>query len=414
MSTITSRERVQMALHHEEPDRIPIDLGSSRSSGINAIAYRDLKKHLDISNGEVRVFDVKQLMALVEDEVLERFGVDVVMLPRLKPSIGLKLKGWKPAKLPVDDGDCMVPGGFAPKTLENGDAVILDAEGRELARRPAEGLYYDEMYHPLEQAQTEADIDALPLPEMSDEEMVFAREQAKQLFETTDYAISGATSFSLFEKGTKDFGYENFLMMLYTEPELVEYYLDKLTDAYILMMRRYLDAVGGYVQIVQNNDDVGMQTGMIIAPDIYRKFFKERHAKIIRAIKEKDRDVAIYLHSCGSIYPVMHDLIEAGFEIFNPVQWNAADMDARRLKDEFGKKCTFWGGGVDTQGTLMNGSVQDVIDEVKQMIRIFAPGGGFVFNAVHNIQAGVHPAKIAAVFDTALDYGRRECYSADL
>ena len=407
---MTSRERLQMALNHEEPDRIPIDLGSARSTGINAIAYRDLKKHLGIRDGETRVFDVKQLMALPEDEILQRFGVDVVMLPSLRPSIGLKLENWKEWKLPVDGGKCVVPGGFEPTVLENGDEIIVDGDGRELARRPVDGLYFDEMYHPLEEAEDEADIDKLPLPQLTEEAAEFAKERAKDLFENTEFAISGATSFSLFEKGTKDFGYENFLVLLYTEPELVEYYLDKLTDTYIVMMQTYMDAVGDYVQVVQNNDDFGMQTGLIVPPDIYRNFFKERHAKIIRAIKEKNKDVRIFLHSCGSIQPIMHDLIEAGFEIFNPVQWSAADMDPQTLKNEFGKKCTFWGGGVDTQDTLVNGSVQDVVEEAKRMIDIFAPGGGFVFNAVHNIQSGVAPEKIVALFDTAMEYGTKGNY----
>lgn len=410
---LTSRERVLMSLNHEEPDRIPIDLGSARSTGINAIAYRDLKQYLQINEGDVKVFDIKQLLAIPEQIILERFGCDVVMLQGIKPSLGLRLEDWKEWKLPVDGGKCLVPGGFKPAMQNDGSEAIFDSRGHLLAKRPKDGLYFDEFYHPLEEATTQEEVDMLPLPEITEEELTYLACRAKELHGTTGYAISGATSFSLFEKGTKDFGYETFLTNLYIEPEMIEYYLDRLTRAYIVWFEKYMDAVGDYIQIVQNNDDLGMQQGMIISPELYRRFFKPRHEKIIKAIKNKRKDVFIFLHSCGSIYPVMNDLIEAGFEIFNPVQFNAADMDPQRLKNEFGSKCIFWGGGVDTQNTLAYGSVDEVVAEAKKMIKIFSPGGGFVFNAVHNIQSGVAPEKIVALYENARKYGIADFYKGD-
>ncbi len=409
---LTSRERVLLSLNHEEPDRIPIDLGSARSTGINAIAYRDLLQYLQL-NSDVKVFDVKQLLAIPGQNILERFGCDVVMLHGIRPSLGLSLDEWKEGRLPVDGGRCLVPAGFNPVMQSDGSEAIFDCAGHLLAKRPKDGLYFDEFYHPLEEAVSREEVDMLPMPEISDDELAYLSRRAKELYEKTDYAISGATSFSLFEKGTKDFGYETFLTNLYTEPELVEYYLDKLTAAYIVWMEKYLDAVGDYIQIVQNNDDLGMQQGMIISPELYRRFFKPRHEKIIKAIKNKKKGVFVFLHSCGSIYPVMNDLIEAGFEIFNPVQYNAADMDPQRLKKEFGRKCTFWGGGVDTQNTLAYGTADDVAAEAKKMIQIFSPGGGFIFNAVHNIQAGVAPDKIVALYDTAKKYGVADFYKGE-
>lgn len=408
--SITSRERILMALNHEEADRVAIDFGSSRSSGINAIAYNELKEYLAIDDGGTKVFDVKQLLAIPDKKILERMGCDVVQLHRLKPSIGLKLDRWKAGKLPADGDECLVPAGFDPQPLPGGREGIYDAQGRLIAKRPAGGLYLDETYHPLANADCEADIDALPLPDLTDEEADFLRKTAKELYETTDYALSGATSFSIFEKGTKDFGYENFLMNLYAEPEMIEYYLDRLSQAYVVMMGKYLDAVGDYVQIVQSNDDLGMQTGLLISPDLYRKFFKPRHAQIIESIKRKKKDIFVYLHCCGSIYPVMGDLIEVGFDAFNPVQTNAADMDPYRLKREFGGKCTFWGGACSTQTTMTFGSVEDVVREAQEMINVFAPGGGFVFNQVHNIQAGIAPEKVIALYDTALRCGTPSFY----
>lgn len=406
---MTSRERVLAALNHEETDRVPVDLGSSRSTGINAIAYNDLKNYLGITTDTV-LFDVKQLLAAPDYEILKRVGSDVVILPRLAPSLGIPIDELKPGELPLGGGSCLLAKTFHPTVLEDGGEGIYDEERHLIAKRPAGGLYFDELYNPLADAENEADIDKLKLPEITDEEMLYLQGRAKKIYETTDFLISGATSFSLFEKGIKDWGYETFLAYLYEEPELIAYYLDKLTDAYIIMMERYLDAVGDYVQVVQNNDDLGAQTAMLISPDLYRQFIKPRHAKINAAIRRKKKDIHISLHCCGSIYPIIGDIIESGFDVLNPVQKECANMNPYQIKKEFGDKLTIWGGACSTQTTLTNGSIQDVINEVKEMIKVYAPGGGFVFSQIHNIQAGILPQKILALFDTALKYGVPEFY----
>jgi uroporphyrinogen decarboxylase len=409
---ITSRERVLAALDHQETDRVPIDLGSSRSTGINAIAYQKLKQFLGESSDTV-LFDVKQLLALPDLEILRRLGSDVVILPRLAPSLGIPINEYKRGCLPCNGGECLLPKAFEPIDLPDGGLGVVNGQGRLIAKRPKGGLYFDEVYAPLAECESEDEIDALPMPSISDSEMIFQREQAKKLYEATDFAISGATSFSLFEKGLKDWGYENFLIMMMTEPELVEHYLDRLTDAYIVMMERYLEAVGDYVQIVQTNDDLGQQRGMLISPETYRQMFKPRHARIVQAIKRKNKQMHIYLHCCGSIFPVIGDLAEVGFDILNPIQKECDNMDPSEIKQQFGKQLTFWGGGCSTQTTLTHGSVEDVVEEVKNMLSIFAPGGGYVFSQIHNIQAGISPEKILALFDTALRYGRapygKEC-----
>lgn len=408
--TLSSRERILMALNHEETDRIPIDLGSSRSTGINAIAYNRLKKYLGISS-ETILFDVKQLLAEADFELLKMLGSDVVILPRLIPSLGIPIDEYKPGELPLDGGACMLAKEYHPVEQSDGSLGVYDKEGHLLAIRPKTGIFYDEVYNPLFEAEGEADIDKnLKLPEITDYEMEYQRRRAEEIYKTTDFAISGATSFSLFEKGLKDWGYENYLLNLYTEPELVEYYLDKLTDAYIIMLERYLDAVGDFVQIIQNNDDFGSQKSMLISPEIYRKFFKPRHAKIIQAIKKKKPDIHISLHCCGSIYPIIGDLIESGFDILNPIQKECDNMDPVTIKREFGNKVTIWGGACSTQTTMTHGTVEDIINEAKEMIKIYAPGGGFVFSQIHNILADISPEKIIALFDTAKKYGVKEFY----
>lgn len=409
---VTSRERVLAALRHEETDRLPIDLGSSRSTGINAIAYNNLRRYLGDEN-DTRMFDVKQCLAIPDEEIMRRLGVDVVILPRLVPSVGVRIDEYKRGMLPRDAGECLLAKAFEPKELKNGSLGLYNEDGQLIAVRPKNGLYFDECFNPLADAEDESDIDrCLKLPSISDEEMKWQHDRAKEIFEHTDYAISGATSTSLFERGFKDWGYENYFYLLAAEPELAEYYLDKLTDAYIVMMERYLDAVGDYVQVVQNNDDFGSQKGMMIAPEMYRRYFKPRHARINAAIRRKCPNVHISLHCCGSIYPIIGDIIESGYDILNPIQKESANMDPAAIKREFGKELTIWGGALSTQTTMTHGTIDDIINEAKEMIRIYAPGGGFVYSQIHNIQADISPEKILAFFDTGLKYGVPSFYNA--
>ena len=401
MGKMTSRERVLSALRHEEPDIMPIDFGSMRSTGINAMAYNDLKKTLGVVGGHTRVYDIKQLLAEPEQSVLKRFQGDVVQLHRMKPSLGLRIDGWKPSKL-MDGSDCEVPEDFSPIVLEDGSEAIFDINGNLLSKRPKDGLYFDEVYAPLKNAEDPDDIEGFSMPSITQDELAYLEVKAKELYYNTEYAILGAAGVSIFEKGLKDFGYEQYLVNAFTNRDLVEHYLIKLTDAYIEMLDRYIDIVGDYIQIIQFNDDLGMQNAPIIPPGLYRELFKPYHKKIFNFIKSKNKGLYIFLHCCGSIYDLIPDLIEAGIDILNPVQINAAKMDPRNLKREFGKHLTFWGGGCSTQTTLAFGTVDDVIKEAEEMIGIFAPGGGYVFNQVHNIQAGTAPEKIVALFDTAI------------
>ncbi len=407
--SLTSRERVLMSLNHMEPDRVPIDIGSSRATGINANAYNELKKYLGIETDTI-LFDVKQLLAEIEFDILAQLGSDVVILPRLKPSLGLSIDEFKPGTLPLGGGNCLLAKDYNPIPLKDGSLGIYDVENNLIAKRASTSLYYDEVFHPLEDAQDESDIDKISLPSISSAELTYLRNKAKYLYEKTDFLISGATSFSLFEKGLKDWGYENFLIKLYEEPELIEYYLNKLTDAYIIMMEKYVEVLGDYVDVVQNNDDFGSQDSLLISPAVYRKFFKGRHAKINDAIKRKKKNMHISMHCCGSIYPIIGDIIESGYDILNPIQKECANMDPKTIKREFGEKVTIWGGACSTQTTLTNGTIDDIIAEAQNMIKIYAPGGGFVFSQIHNIQAGISPQKIISLFETAQKYGIQEFY----
>lgn len=405
MNEMTARERVLCALNHQEPDRIPVDFASTRSSGINALAYGNLLRHLQLPL-ENDVFDMKQLLADVDDQVRRLMGGDVIQLHRLAPSMGVKLNTGTREETLMDGTTARVPTGFAYETLEDGTDVIRDRDGAVAFKRPKGGLYFDDMTCPLKDAEDEADIDAgLSLPAIDAEELGWLAQQAKELHDNTPYAIIATTSVSLFERASKDFGFENNLMNLMAEPELMGYYFDKLTGAYLHMLDRYLDTVGPYIQILQVHDDYGTQNNTLISPDTFRTVLKPWHTKIHSFIKQKRPELKIFFHCCGSVAPLIPDLIESGIDILNPIQTSAAGMEPAALKQAYGSDLVFWGGGCNTQSTMTFEGPQAVREEAARMIQIFAPGGGFVFCQDHNIQSNVPPENIVALYKAAKELG---------
>jgi uroporphyrinogen decarboxylase len=208
----------------------------------------------------------------------------------------------------------------------------------------------------------------------------------------------------IFEQPARTMGLQNFLMALLTEPKFADRLMEQITDIYIESCDSYLDELGRYLQVFTFWDDVCTQDGWMIRPEIYRTMIKPKQKRLVEAIKKKT-DAKLFYHSCGATFDLIPDLIEIGFDILNPVQVSARGMDTKRLKQEFGKDMVFWGGGVDTQRVLPFGKPEEVVEEVKRRIDDLAPGGGFVFAAIHNIQAFVPPENIVAAFDTALTYG---------
>ena len=399
-----SRERVLTALRHQEADRVPIDFNGMASTGIMAIAYNRLKAHLGITGGETRVYDIGQQLAVPEPPILERFGVDVLPLPHASLGLDPANPAWKPWTLP-DGSPAMVPSGFSPIRDERGDWLILDDERRVTSRMPAGGLYFDGLYHPLAEATNVAEIEAFELPGISDEELAWLRREARRLSETTDKAIMGHFGGNILESAQNLRGWDRFMMDMALEPKLAHALTQKLADHYVANLPRYLDAVGDYIQIIQMGDDLGTQRGPQLSPAMYRAIIKPRHRQVYQYVKEHS-NLYIFLHSCGSIYALIPDLIETGVDILNPVQISAAGMDPARLKREFGRDVVFWGGGADTQHVLPNTTPAEVRQHVRELIEIFAPGGGFVFCQVHNVQANVPPENVVAMFEAALEFGR--------
>jgi uroporphyrinogen decarboxylase len=368
------RERLLTALRHQEPDRVPIDLGGN-STGIEVEAYNRLKDLIGFK-GETKTF-VRDHVE-VDEPILERFGVDTRYV-----RVG-------------------APRGYVMKVEE--DNSYLDIWGTRW-KKPPSSYYWDMVEYPIKEPALDA-LKEYRWPDPKDPGRTDGlRARAKTLFEKTDYAIVlDAAGFGVFETGWMLRGVENFLMDMAAEPKFAEAVMQGVADYLIAMYNRVLAEVGEYLQVLMVGDDLGTQHGPMISPEAYRKLVKPAQKRVWQFIKSRTK-AYLFLHSCGSVRKFIPDWIELGLDILNPVQVAARDMDPKELKREFGRDLTFWGGGCDTQRVLTFGTPADVEEEVRKRISQFAPGGGFVFNQIHNIQPQVPPENIVRMFETVLKYG---------
>lgn len=382
--SMTSRERIRAALAHREPDRLPVDLGGSIVTSITRAAYEPLMAHLRLDAGDVTVYDGVQQLPFLADSLLDRFGVDTRMV-QLPPA--------HVAGVPILD--------------EGKYWAMHDRWGAKLRMPKEGGLYYDWVEYPI-QATLES-LQTYRWPEPDPVEVVATlAERARWLHEKTDFALvgSGVIGGGIFEQACRTVGLEAFMEAMLTNRPFAERLMDGITEVYIESVNRYLDHVGQYIDVFTFWDDVSTQDGWMISPSLYTSLVKPRQRRLIDAIKKKT-DAKIFYHGCGAVFELVPHLIEIGVDILNPVQVSARGMDSAHLKATYGNDITFWGGGVDTQRVLPFGTEAEVRDEVRRRIDDFAPGGGFVFATVHNIQAFVPPQNITAVYDTVREYGGR-------
>ncbi|NLG97804.1 MAG: methyltransferase [Chloroflexi bacterium] len=391
------RERVVAAIRHQPVDRMPVDLGGMRSTGIMAIAYHQLKQRLGITEGELRIFDATQQLAYVEAPIRERFGCDVVIL-----DLGL-LQGWRDYTLP-DGTPAKITAKFQTEPDGEGGEFSLDDQGRRVGHRPKNSYYFDKYGPaPLAEAETIEDLDRYPWRVYTDEELEALRSEARRLYEETDYAILGSFGGAFLEGGQGLRGWDQFMMDLAGNRAFAEALLDRMLAHYLRNVELYLDAVGDYIQIIQMGGDMGTQNGPQIRPKMYYEIFQPREKELWGRIHSLKPEVSIFLHCCGGIYELIPGIIDAGCDILNPVQFSARGMDPERLKSEFGDRLCFWGGGCDTQTVLPFASPQEVYDHTRRQIEILKPGSGFVFTQVHNIQAGVPVENILAMYQAVQD-----------
>jgi len=411
---MTSRERVLCAIGHKEPDKVPIDFGGMRSTGITAVAYGNLKRYLGISAGSTDVYDVVQQLAQPEDPILDYFEADVIDLGRAFLTAD---EDWKDFTLP-DGSAAKIPAYTDFEPDGSGGWLARSPDRMTIGSMPKGAFFLSQAHFPLLEwdGQDLAVLDklpdlmgrvtwaALPTPPwhapLTREHLADIRRRAKRLCETTDYAIMVGFGGNLLEWGQYLCRNDQFLMDLLENPGKAEALLDRLTELHLENLEKLLDSVEGYVQIIQMGDDLGTQLAPQISPQMYRRLFKPRHRLIFERVRRRS-GIHVFLHSCGAIAPLLPDLIEIGVEIINPVQTSAKGMEPERLKHEFGKDLTFWGGGCDTQRVLPHRTERDIDEHVRRRFDILAPGGGFVFNQVHNILPNVPPQNIVAMIEAA-------------
>lgn len=385
---MNSRERILTALNHKEPDRVPFDMGGTVVTGIQATAYRKLRDYLGLPKKEIKIIDILQQLAQVDDDVMDILGVDVRNVsPRSTASFNIEIK---------DSAD----GRYNTFVDEYSIGWRMPKEG---------GLYYDMYTHPLSGDITEDDVERFQLPDPLDPSRFDGlRDSALKVLEGEQRAlIIGNISAGIFELYMWTRGYLKGYADWAGNQKLAKKMLDKYMDLQLAYWERMFEVMEGIpIDVVQMADDLAGQNRMLISPKSYREILKPLHKKMFDFIHSKS-DAKIFFHSCGAVRPIISDLIDAGVDILNPVQVSAGDMDSAELKKEFGKDITFWGGGVDTQNAFdERHTPAEVRADVRKRLEDMMPGGGFVFNTIHNIQGNVPPENIMAMWETLQEFGK--------
>jgi uroporphyrinogen decarboxylase len=381
--TMTSRERVLEALNHEEPDRIPIDLGGNQT-GIHKFAYEGLIKHLGISD-EITIMDAVQQLAQPCEELLQRLRVDTryVAAGAAGDWTGGIVQEERDGRLWHD---------------------LVDEFGIRWSMPDDHPYFMDITHHPLANATID-DIKDYPFPKGGDAgRFEGLRERALQLKSETPYAVVSGISGVVYEICWYMRGLETWFMDMMTNPAFCEALIDQTLKFWIDWFRVFLDEVGDVVDIIMIGDDLAGQNGPLFNPDLYRQIVKPRHKQLVQYIKSRT-NAKIWYHTCGACTSYIPDLMDNGIDVLNPVQISANDMDPASLKTRFGDKLCFWGGGIDSQHVLPSGTPEQIREDVRKHLEAFKPGGGYVFNNVHNIQAGVSAENILALYDAAHEFG---------
>ena len=378
-----SRERVHLALEHKEADRVPFDLGATVLTSIHIDSYRKLRDYLGLPKVEPLLVDIFQQVVAVDEDARALLKVDVRdIAPRSSATFKIEVK-----QMPDY-------------------TYFYDEWGIGWKKPIHQGLYYDMFDHPLKDAQTLADIEKYPWPDPTDPaRFVGLHERARQAAEEEHQAVFlGGLSAGIMEMAAWTRGFPNYFSDFANNEKLLVGLMTKIMEMKMQYWEIALREVGDYATAIGEADDFAGQTRMLISPAMYRRIVKPLHKQLFDFIHARTR-AKIFFHSCGAIRPVIKDLIEAGVNILNPIQVSAAGMDSADLKREFGKDIVFWGGGVDTQRVLGEGTPEEVRADTQRRIEDLAPGGGFVFAAVHNIQGNVPPENIMAMWETLQKYG---------
>lgn len=379
---MNSQQRINIAINHKIPDRVPLDLGSMYESSIVSSTYSNLRRYLGLdAEKDVEVFDVIQQLPVLGSDLLDYLKIDT---RGIYPGPSSK---WK---LDVKE--------------EDNYRYFTDEWGIKWFMPVKNGFYFDARFHPMKELDLDG-IKGFKYPDFSDPARFNSLKKKAKDIREKDYAVVSGAGVGIMLMCSWLRGMEQFFMDMASNKKLAAYLLERVTESACIAWENSLGEIGGLLDIAATGDDLANQLAPMVSIDMFEELLKPGYKKIIDTIK-KHTEAKVSFHSCGSISKFIPHLIDIGVDIINPVQVSAKDMNTKKLKKEFGKDIVFWGGGCDTQKVLPYGSPDEVKNEVKRRIEDLAPGGGFIFNQVHNIQAGVPPENIMAMYEALWEYGK--------
>jgi hypothetical protein len=416
----TSRERVERSLAHQEPDKVPLDLGASAVTGmqVNAVYLLRQALGLDAPGTPVKVIEPYQMLGEIAPDLMNALGVDVVGLGMPRNLFGYKNEGWKPWKT-FDGTPVLVPEGFNTEPNEKGEIMMYPQGDKSVppsGRMPKGGWYFDAVprQEPIDDEHLNVEDNLEEFEAVTDEELAYLGQETDRLYATGKAILAnfGGTGFGdialvpgmqlKHPKGIRDV--EEWYVSTSIRRDYVYKVFERQCEIALQNLAKIHKVVGNRVAVAFiTGTDFGTQNGPFISPKAYRDLFKPFHVEINNWI-HKNTTWKTWIHSCGSIWKLLDDIVDAGFDVLNPVQTAAADMSPVALKQKYGDRLTFWGGGVDTQRTLPFGRPEDVRREVCERMKIFGKGGGFVFNTIHNVQTGVPTENLLALYEAVNEF----------
>jgi uroporphyrinogen decarboxylase len=383
IEVMTSRDRVRLALNHEQPDRIPIDLGGFQT-GIHIKAYKALLDHLGLRE-KIQTLDPVQQLAVPSETILQKFHVDIRYVTAHGPD------GFR------GETEVNIRDGRRWHDLKDEFGVVWSMPDDQM-------LYMDISHHPLADAGIK-EVENYPFPNGGDPtRFTGVRDKALALRNDSPYALSSGICGVTYEPCWYMRGMERWFMDMMEDRRFCEALIDRTMQYWVDWLTGFLGEVGDLLDVVMIGDDLTGQSGPLFSPQVYRELVRPRQQRVIDTIK-KHSGAKIWYHTCGDCSEYITDFIEMGVDILNPVQISTAGMNPAKLKAKYGKDIVFWGGGIDSQRVLPFATPEQIRREVKNNLEVFKPGGGYVFNNVHNIQPEIPPQNVMALYESAYEFG---------